>query len=449
MNMNTKSVHFKIAFFFSLFLFFATGIIFSSFYIVTSQILFKEVDKELLLHSDSPTNFNNIPGMVTTKLDENGAIKQSSISYDTPYVSYKYLFETAGKNPNVSFINHNIGNTPMRFMVKPIIINGKLFEVLLIAHPIEAIQKSLDLLLSTLGIAFALFILPTIFGARLLALKILKPISIIADKMDQITSVNLDERLVNPKSKDIAEKLTTTFNNLLDRLEQSFIRERQFIGDMAHELKTPIATLKSGIEVMLSKDRSKIEYKKALNETLVDTDRLSSLLSNILDLAWIGADKSTTNYQSFDLSNILYELKEIALKLSIKKQIKVKSRIQQNVSIFGDEGKITRAFLNIIDNAIKYTKNNGVVSISLEKVNTEAIIKVRDNGIGISTTDLEHIFERFYRGSKTAKTIGSGLGLAIGHGIIKVHNGNIKISSKFGVGTLVTITLPIISLVKK
>jgi signal transduction histidine kinase len=437
--MNTKSVQFKITFFFSLFLFIATGIIFSSFYIVTSRILFKEIDKELLVHSNHPSLFNNTPGMVITILDQNGAIKQSSISYDTPYVSYKYLYNTALKNSNDSFVNQNIGSTPMRFLVRPIMTQDKLFEVLLIAHPIEAIQKSLNILLSTLGIVFTLFMLPTIFGARILAFKILKPISIITDNMDQITSLNLDERLDNPKSNDVIEKLTITFNNLLDRLEQSFTRERQFIGDVAHELKTPIATLKSGVEVVMSKERQKIEYKKALNETLIDTERLSLLLSNILDLAWIGADKSTTNYENFNLSNTIEELKEIAIKLGAKKKIVVKSNIATNILISGDEGKITRALLNIIDNAIKYTKNNGVVSISLEKTNTEAVINIKDNGMGISKADLEHIFERFYRGSKTAKTIGSGLGLAISHGIIKAHNGSIKISSKIGIGTLVTI----------
>ena len=101
-----------------------------------------------MLHSHNPTQFNNIAGMVITVLDQNGGIKNSSISYDTPYVSYKYLFETAKNNLFISYINQNIGNTPMRFLVKPIIVNEKLYEVLLIAHPIQAIQKSLNLLLS-------------------------------------------------------------------------------------------------------------------------------------------------------------------------------------------------------------------------------------------------------------------------------------------------------------
>ena len=118
--MKNKSIHFKIAFWFSLFLFITTGLIFSSFYIVTSKILFQEVDKELLNHSNNPSQFNNIPGMVTTILGQNGIVKQSSISSDTPYLSYKFLYETALKKNSISYVNQNIGNTPMRFMVQPL-----------------------------------------------------------------------------------------------------------------------------------------------------------------------------------------------------------------------------------------------------------------------------------------------------------------------------------------
>lgn len=441
--MNTKSINFKIILWFSTILVIATGIIFASFFTVTSSILYQEVDKELLLHSLSPTEFNNIPGTVVTMLDSNGGIKQSSISYDTPFVSYKYLFETAKKNFSVSYVNQNIGNTPMRFLVKPVIVGGELTEVLLIAHPIQAIQNSINLLLTTLGIVFVVLMLPTIFGARWLVRKIIKPISDIADNMDNITSENLNKRLTNPNSKDEIKRLTVTFNNLLDRLQQSFIREKQFIGDVAHELKTPIATLKGGIELALSKDRQKTEYQKTLSESLIDIDRITSLLHNILDLAWIGADKNISKGKSFSLSDTLFELNEIAIKLSAQKQIKVKSNIQPNIMIFGDEGKITRAILNIIDNATKYTPKKNLIYISLRKSMNEAVVEIKDSGIGIPKNDLEHIFERFYRGSKTSKILGSGLGLAISQGIINAHKGIIKVDSLLGKGTTVKITLPL------
>ncbi|KKQ92726.1 MAG: Multi-sensor signal transduction histidine kinase [Candidatus Woesebacteria bacterium GW2011_GWB1_39_10] len=442
-NMNTKSINFKIILWFSSILFIATGVIFSIFFLVTSGILYQEVDRELLVHSSNPTQFNNIPGMVITILDQNGGIKQSSISYDTPFVSYKYLFESAKKSTSEKFINQNIGTTPMRFLVKPIINDGKLTEVLLIAHPIHAIQNSINLLLSTLGIIFMVLILPTILGAMFLARRIIKPISETADKMDNITSENLNERLTNPGSKDEIEKLTVTFNNLLDRIQQSFIREKHFIGDIAHELKTPLATLKGGIELTLSKDRQKTEYQKTLTESLVDINRMSALLHNILDLAWIEADKGTVNNKRFNLSETMKELREIAVKLGSQKQIKIKSNIQPDISVFGDEGKITRAILNVLDNAIKYTPRNELVYISLHKSMNHAVVEIKDSGVGIPKSDLAHIFERFYRGSKTAKTLGSGLGLAISQGIIKAHHGDITIDSLVSKGTTVKITLPI------
>ncbi|MEK7536643.1 MAG: HAMP domain-containing sensor histidine kinase [Patescibacteria group bacterium] len=441
--MKNKSIHFKIAFWFSLFLFITTGLIFSSFYIVTSKILFQEVDKELLNHSNNLSQFNNIPGMVTTILGQNGIVKQSSISSDTPYLSYKFLYETALKNNSISYVNQNIGNTPMRFMVQPLVVDGKLSEILLIAHPIEAIQNSLNLLLITLGVIFIVLILPTIFGARLLALKILKPISEIADNMNDISSENLDKRLSNSKTNDVIEKLSITFNNLLDRLGQSFTRERQFIGDIAHELKTPIATLKSGIEVTLSKERQKDEYKKALNDTLIDANKMSILVSNILDLAWIGADKSTTNYKVFNFSDSVLDLIEISTKLGMPKGIEIKSDVEKGLKILGDEGKILRAILNLIENSIKYTVNKKPILISLQKSKTKAVLIIKDKGVGISKEEIDHIFNRFYRGSKTAKTVGSGLGLAISLGIIKAHGGNIEIKSNVAVGTVAKIILPI------
>lgn len=443
--MKHKSIHFKIAFLFSIFLFLATGIIFSSFYAVTSRILFQEVDKELLTHSYNPTQFNNIPGMVVTLLDQNGIVKQSSISSDTPYVSYKFLYETALKNNSITYVNQNIGNVPMRFMVKPNLIDGKLVEVLLVAHPIHAIQSSLNSLLITLIVILLILILPTIFGARLLALWVLKPVSEIADSMNNIGSHNLEMRLRDPKTNDVIEKLTATFNNLLDRLNESFTRERQFIGDIAHELKTPIATLKSGIEVTLSKDRQKQEYKKALNDTLIDVDKMTSLVSNILDLAWIGANKTTRNYKIFNLSESIFELNEISTKLGNQKGIEIKSDTEKDINIFGDEAKITRAILNIIENAIKYTTNKKPILISLYKAKNQAVLVVKDKGVGISKNDINHIFNRFYRGSKTAKTVGSGLGLAISEGIIKAHGGNIEIKSDVGIGTTAKVILPLSS----
>ncbi|OGM26613.1 hypothetical protein A3D00_01235 [Candidatus Woesebacteria bacterium RIFCSPHIGHO2_02_FULL_38_9] len=458
--MNTKSVRFRIIFWSVLSLFLATALILSSFYLVTHRILFREVDKELVTHADNISQviadqgsdlsgftgnrltreFRDIPGMVVTILNHNGGVITSSLSEDTPFLSYKYLFDRSQNNSGPVYINQGINNIPMRFIVKTVKIGGN-FVVVLVAHPIDAIQKSLNILLTTLGVVFILLIIPTILAVRLLAIKILQPILTIGDKMKEISSEHLDERVENPNSRDEIEKLVTTFNGLLDRLQGSFERERQFIGDVAHELKTPVATIKSGIELILSKERTKVEYKKELNETLTDVNKLSGNLKNILDLAWMGTENINSFKNKFNLSETVSELGEIATKLAREKSIKIQEEVDKNIFVHGSKDKITRAVLNVIDNAIKYTPKAGLVSISLHQKSDNAIIEIKDNGVGITEKELPHIFERFYRGSKTERILGSGLGLAIAQNIIKSHQGEIRVVSKVGKGTSVKITL--------
>jgi len=204
-----------------------------------------------------------------------------------------------------------------------------------------------------------------------------------------------------------------------------------------------VSTLKGGIEVTMSKERTKEEYKKAFNETLIDVNRLSTTIKNILDLAWIGAENASLSDNHFNLSRAFVELQEIAVKLASQKHIVLKGEIEQGVVVSGAEDKMSRAILNLIDNAIKYTPTGGSVTMSLQKRKEKAMIEIKDTGIGIPEKELEHIFERFYRGSKAAKTLGSGLGLAITQGIVKAHRGEVKVTSKAGKGTAVTITLPL------
>lgn len=449
--MNFKNIHIRIFLWFSLTLFFSAVTIFASFYFVTRQILFLQVDNELISHANQISKvtsqrnslFQNVPGMVVVLLNGNGIVINSSLGPDTPYVNYDYLYKRALESNDPFFINQSLSNTAMRFIVEPIRSEGKLLSVILLAHPIEAIQRSLDALLVILSVVHILLIIPCLFGGLIIAKKIIQPISIISAKMSKISSERLDERVDDPGSNDEIANLVNTFNDLLSRLQDSFQRERQFIGDVAHELKTPIATLQGGIELALSKSRSKNEYIKSLNETLIDTNRLSSTINNILDLAWLNAENIGNHFKPINLTAVLRDLQEVTLKLATRKQIKVKFNLGNQVMIDGVEDKIVRALLNIIDNAIKFTPNGGSVSLKLRQTNQKAIIQVKDGGIGISKEELPHIFERFYRGSKTSKTFGSGLGLAITQGIIRLHRGNMVISSAPGKGTTVKLSLPL------
>jgi len=464
--MNTKSIRFRLTVWYALIFSVAMAVVFLAFYLLTQQSLLSHTDAAITAHNekiveivsqeDTAMNqsfindsqifaqqFNEMPGMLLVIGDPYGKILYQSQNLGVNENVVTDLLEKSANIIRPTFVNRNIGATPLRFGVFPAHRNGQLQAIVLMGQPMDVIQKSLNTLTLTLiSVYFGLLVL-TGAGGFLLARKALSPIAQVSKQLKKISAENLKERVPEPSTGDEIEELSQTFNSLLDHLDEAFIRERQFIGDVAHELKTPVATLKGGIEVTMTKDRTKEEYKKAFSETLIDVNRLSTTIKNILDLAWIGAENTNLGENNFDLSGALVELQEIASKLASQKHITLRGVIEPGIVVGGAEDKVSRAVLNIIDNAIKYTPTGGSVSVSLRKSKKNAVIEVKDTGIGIPEKELTHIFERFYRGSKAAKVLGSGLGLAITEGIVKAHRGEIQVTSKAGKGTQVLITLPL------
>lgn len=433
-----------------------TLLVFFGFYVVTSKILSIHTDNLLRSHSAGVINlitgnsigmhsmltreafnreFTEIPGMLVVAMDNRGQIFNASVTLNRDAASFGDLFAQVYNGQKSFFADKNIGGSQMRFLATPIFDKDILQGVVLVAHPIDVISKSLDSLIIVLGVTFMILIFPVSLGGYLLIKKAIGPIGIMTDKLKKISSENLDTKISVPQTGDEIQELAETFNLLLDRLHLAFTRERQFIGDIAHELKTPLATIKTTIEIV--KDKPKI-----LNEILLDVDKLITRLKNILDLAW-SESLHTKTFEKIDLSELLLELKDITVKLATPKNITVNSKITPNITILGKSDKLGQAILNILENAIKFTPNNGNISLGLSLRDNLALINIKDNGVGISTSDLSHIFERFYRGTKTTKTLGSGLGLAISDSIIRAHHGEIKVESKVGKGSTFSIYLPL------
>lgn len=465
--MNTKSIRFKLAVWYALIFSAVMAVVFLAFYLFTQQSLLSHTDAaisnhterivEIISQEDNLMNqslitnselfaqqFSEMPGMLLIIGDSYGKVAYGSQGLGANGASINDLLEKSVNIIKPTFVNRNIGSTPLRFGVFPVIRDGQHQAIVLMGQPMDVIQKSLNTLALTLILTYIGLLIFTIGGGFVLARKALHPITQVSKQLKIISAENLKERVPVPKTGDEIEELSQTFNSLLDRLDEAFVRERQFIGDVAHELKTPVATLKGEIELALSKSRTNAQYKESFNETLIDVNRLSTTIKNILDLAWLGAENANFGEHQFDVSSTLVELKEIAVKLAGQKHIVVKGEIEPNILVPGIEDKISRAVLNIIDNAIKYTPRDKSITISLRKKKGMAVLEVRDTGIGISEKELSHIFERFYRGTKTAKTLGSGLGLAIAQGIIKAHGGDISVASAVGKGTQVVITLPLL-----
>lgn len=293
----------------------------------------------------------------------------------------------------------------------------------------------------TLFLALLFFTL-AVFGFTIIY-KITKSLTYLSSRMKMISSKNLDDRINDIQNEDEIGELAHSFNELLDRLHDAFKREQQFIADVAHELKTPLATLRSTIEVALQQKRESIDYQKALQEALSETHRLSSTLKNVLDLAWSETPAEQKNAKLFNLVELMEDLLETAQKMAIDKKITVSGKIEKGIKLYGFKDKLGRAVLNIIDNAVKHTPKLGKIEITLKKEKDKVVVKIHDTGIGIPEPDLPHIFDRFYRGSSGDKVIGSGLGLAITKAIVISHRGEIKVRSKVGRGTTFTITFPL------
>jgi two-component system OmpR family sensor kinase len=461
---NTRSVRFRLTLWYSLTLILAVALISLVVFLATRQALLAQTDSMLASHGgkvlevaaqqgiDMHADMNKeqflqefaaIPGMLVYVLDDQGQVQVSSSSVQLPPEALADLFEQTGQANNPFFLTQPAGSLTLRFWAVPIRVAGSFQGAVLLASPMDAIQQSLASLLWILLAVFLVLTPPAVFGGYMLARRALQPIASMSAQMQRISSANLQQRVEDPRTGDELQELAYTFNSLLDRLGQAFERERQLLGDVAHELKTPLATMRVGIEVTLDRPRQESEYQAALKESLVDVDSMTRALQNLLDLAWARAQDARGEAQRISLSLLLENRVRSLQTMAHVKGISIHHAIAPGLWVQAHEDKLSRAMLNVLDNAVKYTPEGGSVRVILEEADGSARLWVEDDGPGIPAEDLPHVFERFYRGSTSRQTLGSGLGLAITQAVVQAYRGTIGIESSAGAGTTVTITLPL------
>jgi len=247
-----------------------------------------------------------------------------------------------------------------------------------------------------------------------------------------------------PKTEDEVGRLSTTFNEMLDRLEASFKKERQFTSDASHELRTPVAIISAQAEqgLALLKNKQNKECADAFMSIQAECRKMSYLISQLLMLNKSDEGKYELNLETLDLNLIAEEVANEFKSLSSKKEIKIIFNSQDNILINADQTLITRMLINLVDNATRYTSSGGTVKISLLKENDSAVIKVSDTGKGIEKKDIDHIFDRFYQANEARNGQGSGLGLSIVKWIVQVHKGEVSVESEPGKGSTFTVRLP-------
>lgn len=297
-------------------------------------------------------------------------------------------------------------------------------------------------ILKTFGI---IFIIANIFGiflafviGRYISKLMLKPVVEMTETASEISINDLSRRIAVPVSNDEMKTLALTFNDMIERLEISFQRQKQFISDASHELKTPISVIQGYAGLMDRWGKSDPEILQESIDSIKDeTEHMSTLIKRLLFLAKDERNFKELCMRELLLNDVLQEVKKEVSVLEIKNNI-LFFEDDKDVYIRGDFNLIKQLTWIFIENAIKYTeKEKCIIEIRLAKVGSEAQIIIKDNGIGISEEDIPCIFDRFFRSDKSRckTTPGNGLGLSIADMITKQHNGHIEVLSKLGEGT--------------
>jgi signal transduction histidine kinase len=261
-----------------------------------------------------------------------------------------------------------------------------------------------------------------------------------------ITGTTLSSRLEKLNTGDELQRLSDTLNEMLDRIELAFRRVTQFTADASHELRTPISLVRTEAELALRRSRGESEYKEALRHILLEAERTTSLIEELLALARADAGRETLNLHPVDVREILREVAEGWRRVAKISNLQFSDSIETRESlVLADEAALRRAVDILLDNAFKYTPSPGTVHLSLEQHNDKVVITVRDTGVGIATEEQSKVFERFYRVDKARSRDlgGAGLGLSIAQWIVQQHGGKIEVESGLGKGSIFRLELPL------
>lgn len=314
---------------------------------------------------------------------------------------------------------------------------------------VSATNEFIDTYLKNLRRVIVISILSATFISTLVGIGfsrlILNPIRAVTQKMQEITVTQLHLRLKTEKGSDEITTLSDTFNNMLDRLETAFETQKNFISNASHELNTPLTTIIGESELALSKVRTSDDYKASLSVILSEAERLKKITSSLLHLAQTGFDGKTQSFDMLRTDEVIYTAKETVESIIPESKICINLNLmpedQNKLLISGNLQLLEIAFVNIVMNACKYSMNKPV-HVTLAATNQKVIVIIEDQGIGIPSKEIAYIYEPFFRASNTGKFYGYGIGLPLARNIIRIHHGELEVTSQEDVGTKIRITLP-------
>ena len=280
-----------------------------------------------------------------------------------------------------------------------------------------------------------------------LAAHALKPFDDVAQTAEQITSEKLNTQIVGARKEREVQRFVQSFNSMVARLSQSFDQMRRFNANVAHELRTPLAILQGENEIALRSESLPEEMRSVLISNLEELDRLTRIVNDILTLSEAEAGSQILARKPINLKPLISDLTDQMRLMAMERNIQIEVPDLPDAVVEADDLWMRRAILNLLDNAIRYSRDGGKIQVSITNDAAKTRIGIRDDGIGISGRDLPHIFDRLYRAdpARSRNNGGAGLGLALVKWVVEAHNGQITVASELERGTSFQIELPLYS----
>jgi len=321
--------------------------------------------------------------------------------------------------------------------------NGKEYIITAAAYDEYGLSR-LQRLKYIILITFLISTLIVFAASRFFARQALKPVSDMVNKVADITVTNLDQRVDEGNRTDEIAELAITFNQMLDRLEQSFEAQKQFVSNISHELRTPLSGVIGELQLAKEKERTNDEYKQVLDLVLHDARKMAKLSNNLLNLAKASYNPTEIAFAEIRLDELLVDARHEVLKANPFYHITVQfdKEIEEgaSVSVNGNEYLLKVAFINLMENGCKFSENK-TCEVTISYRHDKTILQFKDKGVGIPEEELPYIFKSFFRGSNKKYADGNGIGLTLTQKIIYLHKGAIYVASANKQGTTFTIEL--------
>jgi heavy metal sensor kinase len=387
--------------------------------------------------------------LVFRLLDDQGRLRVTSDPKErlpNPWV-FPPISERGAGRLNLSTVAEGEGRGPARvssmWIQKPDGVRYIVQAAYRLSGVIASLAKFRRIVIVALAAAAAL----SVVGGYFLARRSLQPVETMTRAARHISATHLSDRIPLRKTNDELDRLASTLNHMLDRIERHVRGLHQFTADASHELKTPLAALRGAAEVALSKPRDEQELRRVIEDSIQHFDRLARIAGDLLLLARLDAGHDSITRVPVNLAAAIEDVVDLYSAYAAERGIQLQVKQCDPVVVMGDRDRLRQMVSNLIDNAVKYMEGAGQIDVSMTRENGRAEMRVADTGPGIPPESLPHVFDRFYRADQARarrEDQGAGLGLPISRSIAMALGGSVRIESTVGAGTTIYVSLPAI-----